>query len=141
MFQGLSTQAKYASHQKKPWGRSPSVCIRQGSWDTSGEWGDGQDTASICGCTCRPLLSARGLINILRQQKKSCLTSAPGQAQSHKHPLKEGTEALKEMEGTGTALGHRGLTGRLWLLWALVPTPSPGNKGARLKPWGWEASQ
>lgn len=43
----------------------------------NGKWGDGQDTISICCCTCCPLLSARGLINILRQQERSHLTSTP----------------------------------------------------------------
>lgn len=92
-------------HSTALWGLSPPrtqafVCGQNpsGTGDQAGHRGP-------CGCTCCPSSGLQGLVNILRQQEKSQLTSAPAaKPRLRKHLLKEGREAFKE-QSPDPALG------------------------------------
>lgn len=106
MFWGLSPPytGLCESPEKSP--RAKSQCSRLagdtvGSADRAGHCG-----AGVCRCTCCPRPGLQGLGNILRQQEKSHLTSAPGaKLRLRKHLLKEGREDLQGMEFPDPAAG------------------------------------
>lgn len=95
--------------------KSPRAESRVPVWQAT-PWGvrTGQDTvgwASAAAPVAPPLPGLQGLGNILRQQEKSHLTSAPGaKLRLRKHLLKEGREALQGTESPDP---------RRW--WVMVP--------------------